>query len=33
VTLTGVNLFTAYGDSTSAALLQHLLNNNKLITD
>jgi hypothetical protein len=33
VTLTGVNLFTTYGDTTSAALLQHLLTNNKLIVD
>jgi len=33
VTLTGVNLFSVYGDATSSALLQHLLTNGKLITD
>jgi len=33
VTLTGVNLFTTYGDATNAALIQHLLTNGKLITD
>jgi hypothetical protein len=33
ITLSGVNLFAIYGDTTNAALLQHLLANNKLITD
>jgi hypothetical protein len=33
ITLTGVNLFTTYGDTTSAQLIQHLLNHGKLVTD
>ena len=33
VTLTGVNLFATYNDGTNAALIQHLLDNHKLITD